>query len=294
MEPILCSKGSLQFISFILSHGKLGKFQEIIRPFMTENSDEISQKFRELEISRKLPPYVLIGLHTCGDLAKMVLDLFLESQDASAVIDVGCCYYTQITEAGKMQLMDASTFPLSESLRNSGIELTSSAIKLGTYSPYQYEILPSGDPTVSGLTLHFRAVAEIVLIRIFPKRNYRIKKINLNCYQSWEMYLSQLVKKLNVRDDTTQEWHPVSMEIDQRLREEFFSAWEKYGNLGNRITVWIVLQMLVAPVYEAIILYDRALYLSQHEGIEAKLVPLFRPDISPRNVAVVGLRNSKK
>lgn len=51
------------------------------------------------------PPYILTGLHTCGDLFPTILRLFAASKAQSAVL-VGCCY----------NLLTASGFPLSSYL----------------------------------------------------------------------------------------------------------------------------------------------------------------------------------
>ena len=36
--------------------------------------------------------YLLVGLHTCGDLAPTILRLFSQSQCIVGVVSVGCCY----------------------------------------------------------------------------------------------------------------------------------------------------------------------------------------------------------
>jgi hypothetical protein len=39
------------------------------------------------------------------------------------------------------------------------------------------------------------------------------------------------------------------------------------------------------------ILLDRLMYLEEHNGVTAAVVPLFDPTISPRNCAVVAIKN---
>ena len=39
-----------------------------------------------------LSPTMLVGLHTCGSLACNILRMFVESETATAVCVVGCCY----------------------------------------------------------------------------------------------------------------------------------------------------------------------------------------------------------
>jgi hypothetical protein len=62
------------------------------------------------------------------------------------------------------------------------------------------------------------------------------------------------------------------------------------------LTAFIGIQNVLGTVLESFILLDRLLYLEEHEGVEATIVPLFDPEISPRNMAIVatkGLPRSK-
>lgn len=36
---------------------------------------------------------LLIGLHTCGDLAPIILRNFVSNPDAQVLVNVGCCYH---------------------------------------------------------------------------------------------------------------------------------------------------------------------------------------------------------
>ena len=53
--------------------------------------------------------------------------------------------------------------------------------------------------------------------------------------------------------------------------------------------VYYVLRLLLAPLWEALLLIDRLLFL-QERGYAAQLLPLFDPTLSPRNYAVLGVR----
>ena len=73
----------LHFVTYVLKHDNLSQFQEYVKQYLVNKEQEIQ-------------PFTIIGLHTCGNLAWMVLDLFLQSKDAAAVIDIGCCYHAYI------------------------------------------------------------------------------------------------------------------------------------------------------------------------------------------------------
>ena len=49
--------------------------------------------------------YILVGLHTCGDLSATMLRLFVESDIFVGLVSVGCCY---------MKLSDG--YPLSQTV----------------------------------------------------------------------------------------------------------------------------------------------------------------------------------
>ena len=38
------------------------------------------------------PRFILVGLHTCGDLAPTLLRVFAESATVVGVVSVGCCF----------------------------------------------------------------------------------------------------------------------------------------------------------------------------------------------------------
>lgn len=51
--------------------------------------------------------FVLVGLHTCGDLGPTIVKLYSEMPDARALLSVGCCYM-KLTEATFPQSRDGS------------------------------------------------------------------------------------------------------------------------------------------------------------------------------------------
>ena len=60
----------------------------------------------------------------------------------------------------------------------------------------------------------------------------------------------------------------------------------------RRVVVYYVLRLLLAPLWEALLLLDRLLFL-QERGYAAQLLPLFDPTLSPRNYAVLGVRRPR-
>lgn len=59
----------------------------------------------------------------------------------------------------------------------------------------------------------------------------------------------------------------------------------------GRVVVYYSLSLLLAPAVETLVLLDRMIYL-QENGVDSNLVPLFDPNISPRNCVLVALKPS--
>ncbi|XP_037357076.1 methyltransferase-like protein 25B isoform X3 [Talpa occidentalis] len=57
----------------------------------------------------------------------------------------------------------------------------------------------------------------------------------------------------------------------------------------NRVVAFFSLALLLAPLVETLILLDRLLYL-QEQGFHAELLPIFSPELSPRNLVLVATK----
>ncbi|CAL8247767.1 unnamed protein product [Lota lota] len=55
------------------------------------------------------------------------------------------------------------------------------------------------------------------------------------------------------------------------------------------VVVYFSLALLLAPAVETLVLLDRIIYL-QENGVKSKLVPLFDPELSPRNFVLVAMK----
>ncbi|XP_056280302.1 methyltransferase-like protein 25 isoform X2 [Pseudoliparis swirei] len=73
------------------------------------------------ELIDELEEAVMVGLHTCGDLAPSTLRMFVAKPELTAVCSVGCCYHLLSEEfdpAGQECSLAACGFPLSRYLRD--------------------------------------------------------------------------------------------------------------------------------------------------------------------------------
>eukprot|EP00898_Chlorokybus_atmophyticus_P006738 jgi/Chlat1/7065/Chrsp56S06714 len=250
---------------------------------------------------------VLVGLHACGDLSPAMLRMFVQSEGVRAVVNVGCCY-NSIREATNDTDADDSRdnkeaqhgFPMSTACRELGVELGGQAGMLACQSADRWS---RESPQAAALRFRhhaFRAALELVLaelpaderlnhapLRDFKKKKHRHKQqsdgaagpsANINAAEEFVLYAREALRALaptcSVRDEKlTGVWHTVAPY--EALVGPFWS-----------------LRTVLAPPLESLILLDRLMYLREQHGsnIEAMLVPLFDPAVSPRNVAVVAWR----
>ena len=62
--------------------------------------------------------YVLVGLHTCGNLSTTMLRLFSQSESIIGLVSVGCCYMKLFKAEEPSLLVVPSGYPMSSSLAN--------------------------------------------------------------------------------------------------------------------------------------------------------------------------------
>ncbi|KAF1866877.1 hypothetical protein Lal_00018263 [Lupinus albus] len=116
----------------------------------------------------KKPSTVLAGLHACGDLSVTMLKTFLECEDVKAVVSLGCCYNLLSEES----IMDADSqrgFPMSQSVRSTGLSLGKSARDLACQSAERWRSLDM-HAGIHNFELHaFRAAFQMVLSKYYPE-----------------------------------------------------------------------------------------------------------------------------
>lgn len=96
----------LQFLPYVFNMKNISEFQQQLNPLLNQTSSSGSSNKGNNNVSSgdaivipisadATKPFVIIGLHTCGNLALNVIDLFLHS-NAKAMIGVGCCYHSLV------------------------------------------------------------------------------------------------------------------------------------------------------------------------------------------------------
>lgn len=230
----------------------LSKFQKTLKTRFCMEDDE------RLE-------YGIVGLHTCGDLAPILLKLFASSKDASMLQSVGCCY-----------MKIEQHFPMSEfvscqpwhALTYTSKELSCHAIEMYTDRLHSNE--------QDKLKVHcYRALIEKLLVARDPGLRHIGLNTVKNAHQiSFAQYAQTATKKLAV---------PLTEEDlnDPALDASLGRWWE--------VVVFYSLRLSLAPVIETAILLDRSLFLYEN-GLDNLLFPIFDPILSPRNHVLMAIK----
>eukprot|EP01103_Thecamoeba_quadrilineata_P013578 TRINITY_DN380_c0_g1_i3.p1 TRINITY_DN380_c0_g1~~TRINITY_DN380_c0_g1_i3.p1 ORF type:complete len:373 (+),score=63.11 TRINITY_DN380_c0_g1_i3:491-1609(+) len=224
---------------------------------------------------------LLIGLHTCGDLASTLLRLFASSPSLTACVDVGCCY-NLLTDAG---------YPLSNYVKDKKLILPTAARMAACQALERWGVDRDADELM--FTKHsYRAILQVLITEglIEPNSNMdvrhedaqtppknrvgRVRKRNMTFVE----YAKIACQKLNARAPPDL----ILEERYERLREE-----------AETLPIFWTLRALVGPIVESLLMMDRLMFIGQHESMSGMILPLFDPRLSPRNLVVIGFDRSR-
>ncbi|XP_057458086.1 uncharacterized protein LOC130748860 [Lotus japonicus] len=274
-------------------------------------------------VANKRPSTVLAGLHACGDLSVIMLKTFLDCKDVKAIVSIGCCY-NLLSEESIRGGDSQCGFPMSHALRSTGLSLGKSARDLACQSAERWRSLDM-HAAIQNFELHaFRAAFQMVLFKYYPKIAMRTPSIGrkgkaLRRRHQQRSAESQLHLKGN-SSDIRQNFPPVvsaesetgvgckgtkfddkfshfenfcqsglsSLGIEHSHDINLQGIWKEAEQFADFIGPYWSLRAALGPLLETLILLDRLLFLQeQGSELEAKLVPIFDPSISPRNVAII-------
>uniref|UniRef100_A0A672NSZ6 Methyltransferase like 25 n=1 Tax=Sinocyclocheilus grahami TaxID=75366 RepID=A0A672NSZ6_SINGR len=226
----------------------------------------------------ELEDAVLVGLHTCGDLAPSTLRIFRAKQELRAVCSVGCCYHllSEEFDLDRQRCVDGVCgFPMSQYLK-------AQACFCGRMPGCQHALervsAGGGLPMES---LFYRAVLHVILRDHYDcsESEKRVGKVYSKAL-SFVDYVRQTLRKLDL-DDT-------------KLSDGDIQSYHKhYIPRMNEMVAFNMLKVILAPCIEGLILLDRLCYLKEQDNVShSALVQLFDPLQSPRCYAVVGVKES--
>ncbi|XP_021517540.1 methyltransferase-like protein 25B isoform X4 [Meriones unguiculatus] len=208
---------------------------------------------------------LLTGLHACGDLSVALLRHFCCCPEVVALASVGCCY---------MKLSDPGSYPLSEWVAGLPSHELPYRLREGACHALEdyVERLQKAGP---GLQTHcFRAALETVIRHVCPElRRPGVQGIPRVHELKIEEYVQRGLQRVGLDPQ-------VSLDL---------AALQAHQAQENRVTAFFSLALLLAPLVETLILLDRLLYL-QEQGFYAELLPIFNPQLSPRNLVLVATK----
>ncbi|XP_036988450.2 methyltransferase-like protein 25B isoform X3 [Artibeus jamaicensis] len=208
---------------------------------------------------------LLTGLHACGDLSVALLRHFSYCPEVEALASVGCCY---------MKLSDPGGYPLSQWVATlPGYELSYRLREGACHALEEYaQRLQKAGP---GLRTHcYRAALETVIRHAQPKlRRPGVQGIPRVHELKIEEYVQQGLQRVG---------------LDPQLPLNL-AALRAHQAQENRVVAFFSLALLLAPLVETLILLDRLLYL-QEQGFHSELLPIFSPELSPRNLVLVATK----
>jgi hypothetical protein len=107
--------------------------------------------------------FILVGLHTCGDLGPSILRMFTENPNACGLVSVGCCYMKTTTREDHPPEPVPLGYPMSQFVSSvPGHSLSYQAREVACHAIENYAIRTRDNP--EHLKVHcFRATMETVL-----------------------------------------------------------------------------------------------------------------------------------
>ncbi|XP_064406568.1 methyltransferase-like protein 25B [Halichondria panicea] len=211
--------------------------------------------------------YILVGLHTCGDLAPTILRVFAGSGRVVGVASVGCCYMKLTCEGA------VCGYPMSGCGRRLECGLRYEAREVACHSNERYrERLQGSLESFHHLKVHCHRAAVEVLLR---KRGLRRSQVRISKRVSklpFMEYAHALLGSL-----ATPSPPPAELDALRVLVEE---EW-------RRVVMFFMLRLTLAPCVESVLLLDRAMFLIEQGYTDVSLYPLFDPTLSPRNHVVI-------
>ncbi|XP_074758882.1 putative methyltransferase-like protein 25 isoform X2 [Athene noctua] len=241
------------------------------------NCGELCEEEKVQRKMASLKDCMMVGLHTCGDLAANTLRIFTAKPEIKAVCSVGCCYHllSEQFENQEECLEEVWGFPMCQYLKDMGWCCGRNA-RMSACLALERVAVGQMLPTES---LFYRAVLQVIIEEIYgvTKSDRHVGK-TFSKSSSFTDYVRKSLKKLELDDSEL----PDSCIMDY---------YEKYKHRMNELEAFNMLKVVLAPCIEVLILLDRLCYLKEQDNIAwSGLVKLFDPVKSPRCYAVIALK----
>ncbi|KAG0340884.1 Methyltransferase-like protein 25 [Podila humilis] len=245
--------------------------------------------------------WTLCGLHACGDLTSNMIKLYLESS-ATCLFSVGCCYHW-ITERfdkdGQVVLEDGTHgFPLSRVFNARKAHLGDHAKMIACQSPERWlKYQKESEDAIHGH--YFRALLHKLMVEkdLYPGPPAIapvLGRMGKHRLKGFPHYLAMALQRLKLPAEA------ITFEEAQQAYDTYLER-DLY-----RIGILWALRTMLGPLFEGMILLDRAMHLhetilsrpSRHDGTgkrkgmaSVQLVAGFDVVESPRNMILIALKD---
>ncbi|XP_043590686.1 protein RRNAD1-like isoform X1 [Bombus pyrosoma] len=231
----------------------------------------------EFDLSETETEFGLIGLHPCGDLAPILLKFYSSRSEAKFICIVGCCYMKLTIQSETRELKG---YPLSQYLlAHKNHLLTYTALEVACHAIEKYcDKLKNGN--YEDLIVHtYRAALETILVKKNEKlRHSQFRNVKVSKGMTFEQYCSVATANFDAY------LQPQESDINNLEINNLLNRWEQVIIFGS-------LRMMLAPLVETIVLYDRFLFLSE-KRLTPTLKPVFDSRLSPRNLVLMSRKNN--
>ncbi|XP_073336507.1 probable methyltransferase-like protein 25 [Pagrus major] len=234
------------------------------------------------ELINELEDAIVVGLHTCGDLAPSTLRMFVAKAELAAVCSVGCCYHLLSEEfdpAGQECVRrGVCGFPLSQYLRDQSWVCGRNA-RMSACLALERVSLGQG---IQMESLFYRAVLHVIL------------RDHYSCFKSEKRVGNVYSKAKSFVDYVRRALRRLELDESQLSDSDIQDYHDTYRLRMDEMHAFNMLKVALAPCIEGLILLDRLCYLKEQENLSfSALVQLFDPLLSPRCYAVVGLKSNE-
>ncbi|DAA30108.1 TPA: hypothetical protein BOS_4910 [Bos taurus] len=233
------------------------------------------------DIIKDLEDCLMVGLHTCGDLAPNTLRIFTSKSEVKGVCSVGCCYHLlseEFENLHKEYTQERRGFPMCHYLKEERWCCGRNA-RMSACLALERVAVGQGLPTES---LFYRAILQDIIKECYgiTKCDRHVGKIYSKS-SSFPDYVRKSLKKLGLDES----------KLPEKIIMDYY---EKYKPRMNELEAFNMLKVVLAPCIETLILLDRLCYLKEQDDIMwSALVRLFDPVKSPRCYAIIALKKQQ-
>lgn len=207
----------------------------------------------------------IVGLHPCGDLASILINFFMQCPEAVFLNLVGCCYM-KLSCAKRNELYESERndcnffgYPLSGYLRNEntfGTHLSYEAREIACHAIEKYTKRLSSR-NYDYLRVHsFRAAIEKIICERWPSLKHSGLK-SIKTLTTFSDYCEQAVNHMDIKIPYA--------EVESNEVKTNLENWKN-------VVIFYSLRLMLAPLVESVILYDRLLWLMENGGCTRKLI----------------------